>query len=65
MNEQFDNTIERWKLLKADPRTAGIPVVAVPFGYTDVPVEELEPDVVIQHFDALYDAVRRLDPGAA
>ncbi|KMO43306.1 phosphoglycolate phosphatase [Methylobacterium variabile] len=49
----------------ATAKAAGIPVVAVPFGYTDVPVEELEPDVVIQHFDALYDAVRRLDPGAA
>ncbi|KMO34670.1 phosphoglycolate phosphatase [Methylobacterium tarhaniae] len=49
----------------ATAKAAGIPVVAVPFGYTDVPVEELEPDVVIQHFDALYEAVRRLDPGAA
>ncbi|AWN52312.1 phosphoglycolate phosphatase [Methylobacterium sp. 17Sr1-1] len=49
----------------ATAKAAGIPVVAVPFGYTDVPVEELEPDVVIQHFDALYEAVRRLDSGAA
>ncbi len=49
----------------ATAKAAGIPVVAVPFGYTDVPVEELEPDVVIRHFDALYDAVRRLDPGVA
>ncbi|AWB23186.1 phosphoglycolate phosphatase [Methylobacterium currus] len=47
----------------ATAKAAGIPVVAVPFGYTDVPVEELEPDVVIQHFDALYEAVRRLDRG--
>ncbi|KMO15237.1 phosphoglycolate phosphatase [Methylobacterium platani] len=49
----------------ATAKAAGIPVVAVPFGYTDVPVEELEPDVVIQHFDELYEAVRRLDRGAA
>ncbi|MET7244078.1 phosphoglycolate phosphatase [Methylobacterium sp. EM32] len=49
----------------ATAKAADIPVVAVPFGYTDVPVEELEPDVVIQHFDALYEAVRRLDRGAA
>ncbi|CAN7606749.1 phosphoglycolate phosphatase [Bosea sp. LjRoot90] len=41
-------------------RAAGIPVVCVPFGYTDVPVESLEPDLVIQHFSELPDAVRRL-----
>ncbi|KMO26836.1 phosphoglycolate phosphatase [Methylobacterium aquaticum] len=49
----------------ATAKAAGIPVVAVPFGYTDVPVEELGPDVVIQHFESLYEAVRRLDPGVA
>lgn len=36
---------------------AGIPVVAVDFGYTPVPVTELGPDVVISHFDQLRDAV--------
>jgi phosphoglycolate phosphatase len=41
-------------------QNAGIPVVAVPFGYTDVPVESLNPDVVIQHFDELFTAVERL-----
>jgi phosphoglycolate phosphatase len=41
-------------------KAAGIPVVAVPFGYTDVPIETLEPDVVIQHFDALHDAVTQI-----
>jgi phosphoglycolate phosphatase len=41
-------------------QNAGIPVVAVPFGYTDVPVEELKPDVVISHFDELFDAVEVL-----
>ena len=34
-------------------RNAGIPSIAVPFGYTDTPVEQLEPDVIIQHFDEL------------
>lgn len=41
-------------------QNAGIPVVAVPFGYTDVPVESLKPDIVIDHFDELYGAVERL-----
>ncbi len=38
-------------------KAAGIPVVAVDFGYTPVPVTELGPDVVISHFDQLRDAV--------
>jgi phosphoglycolate phosphatase len=41
-------------------RAAGIPVVAVDFGYTDIPVRELGPDRVISHFDALDEAVRAL-----
>jgi phosphoglycolate phosphatase len=41
-------------------KAAGIPVVAVDFGYTDVPVTELGPDRVISHFDALDEAVRAL-----
>lgn len=40
-------------------RNAGLPVICVPFGYTDVPIETLEPDAVIQHFDELADAVSR------
>ena len=39
---------------------AAIPVVAVDFGYTPVPVSELGPDIVISHFDQLADAVARL-----
>ncbi|GGE93854.1 phosphoglycolate phosphatase [Stappia taiwanensis] len=48
-------------------RAAGIPVVAVTFGYTSVPVEELAPDAIISHFDALDAAVERLGtlPGTA
>ncbi|MBX9761181.1 MAG: HAD hydrolase-like protein [Beijerinckiaceae bacterium] len=38
-------------------KNAGVPVVAVDFGYTDVHVSKLDPDVVISHFDELWDAV--------
>jgi len=41
-------------------RAAGVPVVAVDFGYTEVPVTELGPDRVISHFDALPAAVDAL-----
>lgn len=41
-------------------RAAGLPVICVPFGYTDVPVEALNPDRVIQHFSQLPAAVREL-----
>lgn len=39
-------------------RAAGLPVVAVTFGYTDTPVTRLAPDQAIDHFDALYPAIR-------
>lgn len=39
-------------------RNAGIPVIAVDFGYTTVPVRELYPDRVISHFDELAGAIR-------
>ena len=49
----------------ATARAAGIPSICVPFGYTDVPIETLEPDFIIQHFDELPAAVARaLDPVA-
>jgi phosphoglycolate phosphatase len=41
-------------------QAAGVPVVAVPFGYTDVPVQSLGPDLVIAHFDELPEAVGRV-----
>ena len=41
----------------ATAKAAGIPVVAVDFGYTDVPVTELGPDRVISHFDELAEAI--------
>ena len=46
-------------------RAAGVPVIAVDFGYTDTPVAELNPDRVISHFDALWDAVASLRAPAA
>jgi phosphoglycolate phosphatase len=41
-------------------RAAGVPVVAVDFGYTDVPVNQLNPDRIISHFNALPEAVEAL-----
>ena len=38
-------------------RNAGIPVVAVSFGYTETPIELTTPDRLIDHFDDLPDAV--------
>ncbi|WP_372423928.1 phosphoglycolate phosphatase [Salinarimonas chemoclinalis] len=46
----------------ATAKAAGVPVIAVPFGYTDVPVAELDPDVVVEHFDAMAEAILRLLP---
>jgi phosphoglycolate phosphatase len=45
-------------------KAAGIPVVAVTFGYTDRPVSELGPDRVIEHFSQLVEAVGALVPAA-
>jgi phosphoglycolate phosphatase len=41
-------------------KAAGIPVVAVTFGYTDVHVRELAPDAVIEHYDELIPAIERI-----
>ena len=41
-------------------RAAAVPVIAVDFGYTDVPVSELGPDRVISHFDELLAAAEAL-----
>jgi phosphoglycolate phosphatase len=37
-------------------RAAGLPVIAVDYGYADVPVAELGPDRVVSHFDQLMEA---------
>lgn len=45
-------------------RAAGIPVVAVDFGYSDPPVSELGPDIVIGSYTELPEALERLIPAA-
>ncbi|SDQ93539.1 HAD-IA family hydrolase [Pseudovibrio sp. Tun.PSC04-5.I4] len=44
-------------------RNAGLPVIAVDFGYTDTPVRELGPDVVISHYNQLEAAIKELSAG--
>ena len=44
-------------------RRAGVPVIGVEFGYTEVPIAELNPDVVVGHMRDLPQAVSRLLPG--
>ena len=46
-------------------RAAGLPVIAVDFGYTDIPVSELGPDRVISHFDELEAACAAFIPARA
>jgi len=41
-------------------RAAGVPVIAVDFGYSDRPVADYGPDRIIGHFDALPAAVAEL-----
>jgi len=41
-------------------RRAGVPVIGVSFGYTDVPVADLKPDLVIDHMSELKEAVESL-----
>ncbi|HEX2653278.1 MAG TPA: HAD family hydrolase [Xanthobacteraceae bacterium] len=45
-------------------RAAGIPVVAVDFGYSETAVSLLKPDCVISHYDDLAAAVRALLPAS-
>jgi phosphoglycolate phosphatase len=44
----------------ATAKAAGVPVIAVDFGYTDVPVTELGPDRIISHFNSLPDSIAEL-----
>jgi phosphoglycolate phosphatase len=46
----------------ATARGAGVPVVAVDFGYTEIPIGKLLPDRVISHFAELPAAIRGLLP---
>jgi phosphoglycolate phosphatase len=41
-------------------RRAGVPVIGVEFGYTDVPIADLKPDLLIKHMGELPAAVKTL-----
>jgi phosphoglycolate phosphatase len=41
-------------------RSAGIPVIAVSFGYTDIPPIDLGADVVIDDFNELIPAIKQI-----
>jgi phosphoglycolate phosphatase len=41
-------------------RRAGVPIIGVEFGYTEIPIAELKPDLVIASFAELPDAVTKL-----
>ena len=43
-------------------RAAGIPVIAVDFGYSERPVSELDPDRIISHFAQLPSAIAAILP---
>jgi phosphoglycolate phosphatase len=38
-------------------RAAGVPVIAVPFGYAPRPVEEYRPDYLVSHYDQMWDTI--------
>ncbi len=46
----------------ATAKAAGVPVVAVSFGYTERHVREFDPDMVIDHYDELVQAIARVRP---
>lgn len=46
-------------------RAAGVPVIGVPFGYTDVPMRDLGPDLVIAHYDELLAGIEAIRPRRA
>jgi phosphoglycolate phosphatase len=40
-------------------RAAGVPVIAVTFGYTQQPVTNYNPDYLVSHFDEVWDILQR------
>lgn len=42
-------------------QNAGIPVIVVDFGYSDVPVDTLNANVIISHFDDLIPAINQIN----
>lgn len=47
----------------ATAKAAGVPVVAVSFGYTERHVREFDPNMVIDHYDELVQAIEQVRPG--
>ena len=41
-------------------RAAGVPLILVSFGYTEIPARELAPDIPIDHYEELPNACARL-----
>lgn len=41
-------------------KDAGVPVIAVTFGYTEIPAAQLGADVVLDHYDQVVEAVAKL-----
>ena len=48
----------------ATAHAAGVPIVAVDFGYSETPIKELGADRLISHFDELAGAVLEVAPPA-
>ena len=44
-------------------RAAGVHLILVSFGYTEIPVRDLAPDILLDHFDALPGACASLLSG--
>jgi phosphoglycolate phosphatase len=43
-------------------RAAGVPVIAVDFGYSERPVSDFGPDLIISHFAQLRAAIAAISP---
>ena len=43
-------------------KAAGIPIIGVTFGYTDIPMTELECDATISHYDDFLPALDQIMP---
>ena len=44
-------------------RAAGLPIIAVDFGYTERPIAEFDPDRIISHFSELPVSVAAISSG--
>jgi phosphoglycolate phosphatase len=40
-------------------RAAGVPVIAVTFGYTQQPVTSYNPDYLVSHFNEIWDIIQK------